>query len=345
MPSWGSLSRRLLTGPAIVALLALGLGLLAPSTTRAANGQIRLALLPIGQAGSFFDLSMTAGQSRTFQVEIANNGDGPIGTRTYAADVYTIINGGFGAQLRDAPRTGTTTWLDYPAAVLQLAAGQGVRRSFTVAVPADAGPGEYISSLVLENSQPIADGSTLGINQIVRQAVAVVVTVPGRRSPGLVIGTATSKAAAGSTTIDVAVANTGNIRLKPLVGFTLADASGVEISRMNVQMDTFYAHTNTLVEFPLAALLAPGAYRVGLTLADRGQGAQVQASGIVLVVAGPAPTTPPQGGLPGPIAAIQGPAGGPATASLALAAGLPVTLLVVLLLLLIRRHRGTRASA
>jgi hypothetical protein len=53
----------------------------------------------------------------------------------YAADVYTIINGGFGARLRDTPQSGMTTSVDYATDVVALPAGKSIRRSFTVTFP------------------------------------------------------------------------------------------------------------------------------------------------------------------------------------------------------------------
>src|ERR1700690_1660020 len=111
---------------ATVALFAMLVALGAPSVALAQTGQIKLALLPVGQAGSFFDLTMAPGETRTFAVEIANDGDAALAARSYAADVYTIINGGFGARLRDAPRTGATNWLDYSTTVEDLQPGQGI---------------------------------------------------------------------------------------------------------------------------------------------------------------------------------------------------------------------------
>ncbi len=172
----------------MLALLALLAALLAPVMAHAQDGTVELALRPIDQTGQFFDVTMHPGETRTLEVELANVGDAAIAVRTYAADVYTIINGGFGARLRDEPQTGTTLWLDYPTDVLQLPAGKGIRRTFTVAVPADAEPGEYITSLVLENDEPIRGSGDVALDQIVRQAIAVVVTVPGQRSPALAIG-------------------------------------------------------------------------------------------------------------------------------------------------------------
>ncbi|MEA2536446.1 MAG: hypothetical protein QOF11_680 [Chloroflexota bacterium] len=264
--------------------------LVAASVTFADNGRIKLALRAVDQPGSYFDLTMRPGETRSLEVEIANAGDATVAVRTYAADVYTIINGGFGARLRDEPRTGTTTWLSYPTGVTRLDVGKGTRRSFAVAVPATTGPGEYITSLVLENDQPITDRGAVALSRIVRQAVAVVVTVPGRRSPGLLIGEATHTVVAGNSIVAIAVENTGNVRLKPIITFTLRDAVGAQVSHTRVPMDTFYARTNTFVEIPLAGLLLPGTYTVHLTLNDAAQGARADATATLLVTETPAPT-------------------------------------------------------
>jgi hypothetical protein len=330
---------------AIVASFGVLLVSVAPGAALAQNGQvaqIKLALLPVDQTGSFFDLTMRPGETRTIEVEIANDGIAALAARTYATDVYTIINGGFGGRLRGEPQTGATRWLTYPTAVLQLAAGTRTRRSPTVTVPSDAGPGEYIASLVLENDQPIPDGGDVGLDQIVRQAVAVVVTVPGRRSPGLAIGTAAQKVVAGKSVVSVAVANTGNVRLKPLVEFVLLDAAANRISQASIQMDTFYAHTSTFVEISLAALLLPGTYSVRLTLDDTAQDVRADGAGLEFIVAAPPEQATQPGLVPGLTGVSQGAAGGQMsfpTWAVAFLAGLLVAVALGLGVLA-RRRRG-----
>jgi hypothetical protein len=255
--------------------------------------------------------------------------------------VYTIINGGFGGRLRNEAQTGTTGWLDYPTDVLDLTPGQRTDRSFTVAVPAAAGPGEYISSIVLENDRPVSDDHSVGIDQIYRQAIAVVVTVPGKRAPGIVIGGASHLVVAGTSVVRVAVENSGNIRLKPTVGFTLTDPGGNEASRATMQMDTFYARTGTFVEFPLAALLRPGTYHVRLTVGDTGQGAQANAAALSLVVEATAPTAGAEGGLPGLIGVLDGASGDPLMAiAIALATAIAVVAAVAGTVVVWRRRRA-----
>ena len=271
----------------------------------ARSDEVKLALLPVGQPGAFFDLTMKPGERRTFEVQIADDSSAPLAARTYAADVYTIINGGFGGRLRDEPPSGMTSWLNYPTEVIPLRPGERVRRSFTIKVPSDAAPGEHISSLVLENDAPIRGTGAVALDQVVRQAVAVVVTVPGRRLPVLEIGAASHVVVADRSVVSIAVANTGNVRLKPAIGFTLEDATGAVVSRAHLQMDTFYSWTATTIEVPLAALLLPGAYRVHLTLDDADQGADADAAAIPLVVEAPAAGAPGKGGSPDLVAVDQ----------------------------------------
>ena len=84
-----------------------------PAAVLADSAPIRLVLHPVGQGGAFFDLAMQPGESRRLEVQIGNDGSVAIAARTYAADVYTIVNGGFGGRLRDEVTTGTTRWLTY----------------------------------------------------------------------------------------------------------------------------------------------------------------------------------------------------------------------------------------
>lgn len=329
----------------IFALLAVLAVIVAPGAAIAATGQVKLALTPVDQPGSYFDLTMRPGETRSIKVDIANVGEAPLVARTYAADVYTIINGGFGGRLRSAPQTDTTQWLDYPSVVLELAVGSETRRSFSVAVPADAESGEYITSLVVENDEPILGDGTVALNQVVRQAVAVVITVPGIRSPALEIGAASHSVLAGNSVVSVQVENTGNVRLKPIIEFTLLDAVGAQVSKASMQMDTFYAHTKTTVEIQLAALLLPGSYSVSLELDDAAQAAGANDPSIVLVVDAPFEPGKDQGVVPGLTEVTQGgarDAGIPlAVWAIVVVASVLLATLVACLVILLRRDRTT----
>jgi hypothetical protein len=333
--------------PLVLALLSMLVAFVLPTAVYAQDGQVELAIRPIDQTGQFFDLTLRPGETRTLEVEVANVGDAAIAARTYAADVYTIINGGFGARLRGEPQTGTTLWLDYSTDVLQLPAGEGIRRTFEIAVPSDAEPGEYITSLVLENDEPIRGSGDVAIDQVVRQATAVVVTVPGPREPALAIGAASHKVVADKSVIAVSLENSGNVRLKPVAEFVLLDDAGAEVSQASVPMDTFYAHTDTLVEVPLAALLQPGSYSVRLTIEDAAQDVRANEAALRLVVEAPPEPDVVEGLVPGLTEVVQAVQEGrvPLPVGIAvLVASLVLGIVIGWLILVLRRRRRTRAS-
>src|SRR5438046_263840 len=107
---------------------------------------------PLDYKGAYFDLILKPGETRQLKVEVGNYGKVEGEARTFAADVYTIVNGGFGAKLDDEHKAGTTLWLDYASKTLLLPAGKALQQSFTVQVPIGTLPGEYITSLVVQNS-------------------------------------------------------------------------------------------------------------------------------------------------------------------------------------------------
>jgi hypothetical protein len=290
---------------ALTSLLLVAFG--APGLAAAGESGFKLVLAPVGQPGPFFDLAMRPGESARLQVDLANDGDTGVAARTYATDVFTISNGGYGGRLRDTAPTGATTWLTYATELLDLPSGGRARRSFAVTVPLDAGPGEYITSLVIENDDPVRSDAGVAFDQIVRQAIAVVITVPGVRAPELVLGEAHQEIVTGRSIVKIAVENSGNIRLKPLVAFVLRDATRTEISRATFQMDTFYARTDTFVAVPLGALLPPGTYTIELNLSDAAQ--RIERTGVINLVVAAAPAS--TGGGDGPELVPVGPGGTP----------------------------------
>ena len=323
-----------------LALLPLLLALALPAGALATDTTVRLAVLPVGQAGAYFDLAMRPGESQTLEVDLANNGSTDMAVVTYAADVYTITNGGFGGRLRNEPQTGTTIWLAYPTDVVALAAGTRSRRAFSVAVPAGAPSGEYITSIVVENDQPVVSGESTGLGQISRQAVAVVVTVPGPRMPALAIGEASHTVVTGRSLVAVALDNGGNVRLRPVASFELRDAAGSLVSEASFALDTIYSHTSTHLEIPLAALLQPGTYHVALALADATQELSVERTDLVFVVGSPPAASEPGSGPA--LTPVNQPTGGPSVPLFLVLALLGIALLGSLAFFGLRRKRNLR---
>jgi hypothetical protein len=124
-----------------------------------------------------------------------------------------------------------------------------------------------------DRAVPDDQAGDLGFRQVLRQAVAVAISVPGTRTPGLTVPSASLRSTpAGATFIDFAVGNTGNARLRPAGTFELVDDAGHELARAAVQMDSLYAGTSTTVAVPLAVVLAVGHYTASLRLTDPATG-------------------------------------------------------------------------
>ncbi|MEA2652747.1 MAG: hypothetical protein QOI85_2468, partial [Chloroflexota bacterium] len=70
------------------------------------------------------------------------------------------------------------------------------------------------------------------------------------------------------------------------------------VCRATVQMDSFYAHTVTFVELPLAHMLLPGDYSIQFAIEDSGQGARATAT-LPFAVEAPAQDVPGAGAVPG----------------------------------------------
>lgn len=240
-------------------------------------------LEPVDQSGSYFTVEGDAGSTTTLTVALGNAGEDPVSARTYAADAYTLVNGGFGINDETAPTTAPTTWLDYPAETLDLKPAQKVERDFTVTIPDDAKPGQYITGIVLQTAEPIAIGDSGMLRQTIAKAVAVLITVPGPVEPKLEIGQVSLKQSANANALQIEIQNAGNVLLKP--SGTVTMTSGDEqILTAPVEMGSVYAGMATTLELPIPVVLAPGDYTVDVTLEDKETGAKAKATAVPLKV-------------------------------------------------------------
>jgi hypothetical protein len=218
--------------------------------------------------GAYFTLEAEPGSTHTLTAVLGNAGTGPLELYTYVGDAFTLVNGGFGVREEDEPRTEASTWIEYEAGPLEFAPGEGIERSFTVTVPEDAEPGEYIAGIVLQTAEPVEiEGSTM-FDQLVRKSVAVFITVPGEVTPGVEVGTPEIQGNVAGQRIVVPVNNTGNVLLKPTGEVVLTDAAGNEAFKQPFAMGSVYAGMQTTLEVPLPPALPEGAYQVSVDMTD-----------------------------------------------------------------------------
>ena len=274
--------------------------LAAPGRAVASTPSSTIGISPVGTSASYFTVTMSPGSNRRLWVELSNDGDSPAQALTYAANVYSIINGGFGARLSNQAKTGVTNWLAYPTTTILLAGRRAEKRSFTILVPNTASPGEHITSLVVQSEKQVVSKWQVAFNQISRQALPVVIDVPGPREARLSIGTVHHATVDGLTVIALPIANTGNIRIHPAGQFIVRNDHGFEVADLPVMMGTVYPGNATAFRDTFKSILAAGRYTVTATLGDSAVGIATETKTEVLEITAPSPgqvptntTTPP----------------------------------------------------
>lgn len=259
--------------PLLAALIALCLATVVFSMpAMAQEAEVKLGLKPVGVDGAHFKVTARPGETIQLTVELSNFGAIPMLTQTFAADAYTLSNGGFGVRLEGENQSGATNWITYPDETLTLQPGASETRSFPLTIPEDAEPGDYIIGLVIQNADPVPDAGGVAINRVVRQAMAISIDVPGPRTPALSISAARHEASGGSSVVTIDVNNSGNQNLKPTGEIVLSDATGNEVDRRQVTMDTFFAQTSTTIDLGFNRLLDAGDYSVSMILSDEKTG-------------------------------------------------------------------------
>lgn len=263
------------------------------SPESASTTGVSFSVNPKGQVdGSFFQQKATAGQTLELTIQFGNLGQEAIDLRTYVSDVVTLTNGGMGVTTEGTASQAPTSWITYPAQTYTLEPNEGREITFSVAIPADAAPGNYVSALVVQTAEPVPVEGTPLFDQIIQKAVAIDITVEGDAKPGLEIGAATYDASGSSPTLGVEIRNTGALRLRPAGKIVVKDASGEAILSADVAMGSVYARTDTLLQFVLQQPLPAGTYTIDLTLRDAET--KVEAAVTDLAFEATAPATPIQ---------------------------------------------------
>jgi hypothetical protein len=254
---------------------------------------IWFVLGPKGQGnGTIFDIKAEPGQTIKLTASIGNGSSIPVKAIIYAADVYSAPNGGFAMKDAEAPRSGATTWLDFPTQTRDFKASEGFDQDFTVTVPADAAPGQYLAGLAIETAESRAVSGGVAIRQKTRLATAVLITVPGAITPGFAARDLAVVINGQAESLVGTIENTGNIKVRPEGDITLADASGKTVATVPVKMGSVFAHDATTFDVLLTAPLPEGDYTANGTLKDPETGATAEIKDVQVTAAAPAAPSP-----------------------------------------------------
>jgi Bacterial protein of unknown function (DUF916) len=145
---------------------------------------------------------------------VSNHGKQPIDLAVYAADGFTTDSGQLDLLLEDGDSIGVGAWTHAGKKTVTIAPDKSVTVPFTVTVPKNATPGDYLGGIITSLTQ---QGTGGGINVDRRLALKVRMRVGGALDPSLAVeglhvdysGTA-NPFGTGDATVEYTVHNTGN---------------------------------------------------------------------------------------------------------------------------------------
>jgi len=248
----------------------------------------RFSISPVGDyENGWFDLTLEPGTSAHLTASVLNASGVPYNLRTSVVNASNPVNGGFSAGTDDEEPTGATNWIGFPAETFELAAGEIRQIEFTVTVPPDTTPGEYVAGLVVQTVEPVKIPGTTTFQQIVRNAVSVEIMVPGEMTSGIELGTPEISDVAERKSLDIPITNTGTARVRPAGKLVLTTPEGHVVSTTDVKMGSVYGGNTTSISVMIPDQLALGDYLVSLDLTDDATGAAASIVDKPVTLAGP----------------------------------------------------------
>ncbi len=322
--------------PSTIALFALLLSALFSSHALASAGGAAFSLRPVKfdpdrpATQSYFIYDPSAGQQFEDSVRLLNSGSETGTVRLYPVDAATGRTSGVVYLSAEDARDQVGSWISLSESEITLAPGEERIVPFTVAVPADATPGQYVGGLVAEDVQlrETANEGALTIRMQNRTVVAVQLNVPGPLMEEMSITDVTTSVSHGYQFVQIGVHNSGNQMLKPLAEVTISDMQGQALHQLSAQLDTILPGNeipyDMLVE---GEALAEGQYQVGVKLSYGTDGIAAYQSTVVVSREQIATLYEAQGQSLPP---LQQPEGSPATAEAA--AGITLSKSMLLLI-------------
>lgn len=257
------------------------LGLMALLATHPTPAQVAhdFRLLPDPQRSAssqraYFVFEGTAGQTIEDVVVVRNQSEESIQLSLFSADAVTASRGGVAVATgsNDTPK-GAGAWLDISQTRLTLAPGDVHSVPFTVSLPGDLTPGEYVASIVAERIREGESGEigSSGVRFIPRFAVTVLVRLPGSGADALrshlEITDLKASTSSGHQMVVADLTNSGNAGLAKAEGnLTVSRTDGVRLQEMPVRLGFFLAHDSLDYRIGLEQELAAGEYDVTLLL-------------------------------------------------------------------------------
>lgn len=253
--------------------------------TAATSQAARFSLHPVDnpEVGFIDDVPVAQGESVTLEFLVRNSSPDPVELRIYKTNAGNASNGGFRSGTIQEEPVGVTQWIGFETQEFTLQGSEERVFSFTVSVPADAQPGQYITALVAETADPMPIPGSTALDQRIRYAMSVGILVPGDLHHSFELGEPTLE----NHRLIIPITNTGNYLVRPAGEIGLVNESGTEVLASPMELGSVYAGNATEVVVTLPEQLASGDYVLTLSLQDAESGASALIDGVSIFVPEP----------------------------------------------------------
>ncbi|MCU1464770.1 MAG: hypothetical protein JWM72_698 [Actinomycetia bacterium] len=241
----------------------------------------------ISPIGHFYLLDAKPGDSVTQSIRVSNPNDHSVTVTLDAVDAVTGDLTGVQLGRPGSPRALTSRWFVVSSPEITLAPKMARDVPFTLHVPPNATPGQYLAGI--SASVPLSSDDTktkqppagkAGFSMAVRfqRGIAVEIDVPGPRLANLAVNAVEPTATPDGVSLGVHIANTGNAFAHGTGVVRVADTN----TDFSFRIDTFVAHTAIVFPMRWTKTVVPGSHHVEVDLTYEG-GRRTSWSGTVVI--------------------------------------------------------------
>jgi LPXTG-motif cell wall-anchored protein len=230
------------------------------------------SLAPHGDA-HYFVLKAKPGDTIEQKVRITNPNKHADTVNLEAVDGSTADETGAKYGPPGSPKATTGRWVAVSTPQITLQPGEQRDVSFSVHVPSDLGPGQYLAGV--SASVPVAPGkknvaskgdASFNMDLQLQRVVAVEVDVPGAQAPNLVVTGAEPKATVNGIVLGIHMANQGNAFAHGQGVIRVADTK----TDYSFELKTFVSQTAIVYPMPWTKDVVPGLHTVQVDLTYEG---------------------------------------------------------------------------
>jgi hypothetical protein len=216
----------------------------------AGDGTVQWSVTPVdrGDGRRTFNVELRPGASAEDAIVVRNLSSHDVTFKVSANDGYRTKSGSFDMRASDhAPEFGGA-WISHPASVA-IPAGSQAEVPFTIKVPDNATPGDYIAgiaaSITANASENVVTEHRVGVGINLRVSGAA---VPGASLMGAVAvyHPSWNPFSPGSVTMQAQVVNSGNVRFSGTLGGGAAGADAIATDGQAAPVELLPSETRTL---------------------------------------------------------------------------------------------------